>query len=127
MIATKLVTAHAKGMTNAQEKLLSQSTLSEMRPEKIGARLRLIREALNLKPAEMADSLGIERTYWSRFENGRRAVTETMAAILAERYGVTLDFIILGRWSGLPLDLASRMRAIEAQYRSSSDSPDEAA
>lgn len=102
-------------MVNAQEKLLSVSTLTEMRPERIGHRLRLVREALGLKPGEMADILGVERTYWSRFENGRRAINDTMAALLVERYGVTLDFLILNKWGALPLDLAERMRAIEAQ------------
>lgn len=115
MIEANLVTSHAWPMANAQQNLLSQTTISEMHPEKIGARLRLVREALGLKPSEIADSLGVERTYWSRFENGRRAVSETMAALLVERYGVTLDFLILGRWGGLPLDLADRMRAISAQ------------
>ncbi len=66
-----------------------------------------------MKPTEIADSLGIERTYWSRFEGGRRPLTEITAALLCERYGVTLDFLILGNWSKLPLDLAEKMRDAE--------------
>lgn len=110
-----MVTAHSAAMANAQEKLLAPSTLHEMRPDRIGARLKLVREALGLKPSEMADALGVERTYWSRFENGRRSINDTMAALLVERYGVTLDFLILNKWGALPLDLAERMRAIESQ------------
>ena len=106
-------------MANAQEKLLSHQTLAEMRPERIGYRLALVREALGLKPSEIADSLGVERTYWSRFENGRRALTETVAALMTERYGVTLDFLILGKWSGLPLELAGKMREIERSREAS--------
>lgn len=83
----------------------------EMYPDRIGERLRLIREAHNLKPAEIADLLEIERTYWSRFERGHRAVSDEVAYLLTERFGVTLDFIILGRWDRLPYEVAERLRS----------------
>ncbi|WP_406736333.1 helix-turn-helix domain-containing protein [Thioclava sp. GXIMD4215] len=118
-IATKLVTGHDQPMTNAQEKLLSTHTYTEMRPENIGRRLTILREALGLEKAEIADALGIERTYWSRFENGKRPISDTTAALLCERYGVTLDFLILGRWNTLPLELATKMRSVEAKLRTS--------
>jgi transcriptional regulator with XRE-family HTH domain len=101
-------------MAEKPEKLLPLPVLAEMRPERIGHRLKLIRLAAGLQPAQMADLLGIERTYWSRFEGGKRPVTESVAALIVERFGVTLDFIILGRWDRLPFELAQQMRAIEA-------------
>ncbi len=116
MIDAIMVTAHHLAMPHSQKNLLSSSTMAEMRPEKIGFRLKLLREALGMKPAEMADSLGIERTYWSRFENGRRALTEPNAVLICERYGVSLDYLILGKWNHLPLELAAKMRAVEAKY-----------
>lgn len=116
-IETKLVIRHSADMATKQTSRLSQATLNEMAPERIGFRLMLLREALGLKPSEMADMLDIERTYWSRFEGGKRAITETVAAILVERFGVTLDFIILGRWDRLPLDLAEKMRALSAEKK----------
>lgn len=114
VIAVPGSVAHVAHMTAKATQLLSNSMASEMRPERIGYRLRLLREALGLRPAEMADLLGIERTYWSRFEGGKRAITESVAALLVERYGVTLDFIILGRWDRLPADLALKMRELES-------------
>jgi transcriptional regulator with XRE-family HTH domain len=105
--------AHLLCMAQKPENLLPQSVLAEMRPEKIGHRLKLLRLAEGMTPSEIADTLGIERTYWSRFEGGKRPVTESVAALLVERFGVTLDFIILGRWNGVPFDLAQRMRAAE--------------
>lgn len=87
----------------------------EMRPERIGYRLTLLREAHDLKPSEMADMLGIERTYWSRFEGGKRPITESIAALLVDRFGVTLDFIILGRWDRLPLELSQRLREVASK------------
>lgn len=112
-----LLTDHHGSMVRvkdqSQEKLLSPGRLEEMRPEKIGARLRLLRLALGLTPAEMSDSMGMLRTYWTRFEKGHRSITPTFAAAVAERYGVTLDFILVGDRSGLPLRLAEQMRQVE--------------
>lgn len=84
-----------------------------MRPERIGERLRLIRMAYGLKPSEIADALGIERTYWSRFEGGKRAITDSVSVALVARFSVTLDFIVLGRWDKLPMDVADKLRDVE--------------
>lgn len=113
-IATNVVIRHSDSMATKREPRLSEAMTNEMTPERIGYRLMLLREALGLRPSEMADMLDIERTYWSRFEGGKRAITEVVAAMLVERFGVTLDFIILGRWDKLPLDLAEKMRSLEA-------------
>lgn len=94
---------------------LPQAMSDAMRPESIGRRMRLLRLAAGLSPSEMADGLGIERTYWSRFENGKRAVSDTVAALLVARYGITLDWLILGRWDKLPLDLAKELRQVDDQ------------
>lgn len=113
VIATKSVTIQIIPMTAKQKIALPPEVSAAMKPEAIGHRLRLLRLALGMSPSEMADDLGIERTYWSRFENGRRAITDTFAALLVARHGVTLDFLILGRWDKLPLDLANAMRAAD--------------
>lgn len=114
MIATAMVTGHNRGMVAKPQVGISPQTASEMRPERIGARLRLLRLGLGLKPSEIADTLGVERTYWSRFEGGKRPLTEPIAVLLVDRFGVTLDFLMLGRWAGLPLELAEKMRAVDA-------------
>jgi transcriptional regulator with XRE-family HTH domain len=101
-------------MSAAAKNHLSPATAMEMKPERIGYRLMLLREALGLKPSEISDMLGLQRTYWSRFENGNRAITDATAALLVERFGVTLDFLILGRWDRLPMDLAEKMRRVES-------------
>lgn len=96
---------------------------AEMRPERTGHRLRLLREALGYKPSEIADALGIERTYWSRSEGGKRALSDGIAVLLVDRFGVTLDFLVLGRWDKLPLDLAMRMREVESRLSSEGAAP----
>ena len=94
---------------------LSAETAAEMKPERIGYRLKLIREAKEMKPAQMAEFLGIERTYWSRFEGGKRPITDAMAALLVERCEVTLDFIILGRWDRLSFSVAESLKSAESR------------
>lgn len=113
VIAVNPVCAHVPDMANRPQDMLSDNLAAEMRPEKIGYRLKLLREGLGMKPAQISDMLGIERTYWSRFERGHRAVSDPIAALLVDRFGVTLDFLILGHWDKLPLDLANKMRQAE--------------
>lgn len=112
-IATKEVIHQCGGMASRPEQLVPYEMRQRMRPEEIGHRMSLLRRALGKKPAEMADMLDIERTYWSRFEGGKRKVSDDVAALLVERCGVTLDFLILGQWDRLPLDLAEKMRAVD--------------
>ena len=107
-------------MTEKLDSILPPEVATQMRPENIGYRLSLLRRALKLERHEIADQLGIERTYWSRFENGKRPVSDSVAALLVARYGASLDFLILGRWNSLPLELAERMREVE---RSGKDNP----
>lgn len=123
----KLVIADSCGfsevdvMVTQPESLISKATHDNMRPERIGHRLKLLRLALGLGKAEIADLLDIERTYWSRFEGGKRSISDSVAVLLVERFGVTLDFLILGRWETLPLQLAEKMRALEAKNTESKD------
>jgi transcriptional regulator with XRE-family HTH domain len=101
---------------NADMKKAVESRIPrEMYPDRIGQRLRIIREAFGLKPAEIADLLGIERTYWSRFEGGKRAVSDEVAYLLTVRFGVTLDFLLLGKWDKLPFDVAEKLRTVPGE------------
>lgn len=108
MIEATVWSQHYVGMAGEPESRIPRA----MYPDQIGARLKLIREAWGLKPAEMADLLDIERTYWSRFEGGKRAVSDEVAYLLTERFGVTLDFLLLGKWDKLPLDVSERLRKV---------------
>lgn len=113
VIAPDLAWPHVHGVPRKNEDITPPHLLAEMRPERMGYRLMLLREALGFRPSEIADFLGIERTYWSRFEGGKRPLSEPVAALLVDRFGVTLDFLILGRWERLPFELAEKMRDVE--------------
>lgn len=82
-----------------------------MTKELVGERLRAFREALGLTPSEMADSLEIERTYWSRWEGGKRMLPHEVGGLICENYPASMDYLFLGRVQTLPTDLAPRVRA----------------
>lgn len=99
-------------MSIKPDSLLPRDVYETMSRENVGRRLGMLRRALGYTPSEMADSLGIERTYWSRYEKGRQGLSDGVAALLCIRFGVTLDWLILGRWDKLPLDLAEKLRSL---------------
>lgn len=85
-------------------------TPEDMSPEAIGRRLTLVRRAFGFEKSEFADLLGIERPAWSRFENGKRAIPYEQASKIVRRFGVSLDFIVLGRIAGMEFEVLERLR-----------------
>lgn len=112
----------SKRMAVDKTKIISGPVIEAMRPENIGHRLQLLRVMLGKTKSEMADTLGIQRQYWSRFELGQRPVTNHVAAALFERYGVTMDWLILGRAQTLPVEIAEKLRKVEVSLGSSETS-----
>ena len=68
-----------------------------MHPERVGARLRQLREAANLSAVEICRALQINKSSYSLFEQGKRVVPEYVKVRLADFYGTTLDYLTLGR------------------------------
>ncbi len=50
-----------------------------------------------MSAAELCRALNINRGSYSLFEQGKRAVPEHVKVQLADFYGTTLDYLILGR------------------------------
>lgn len=99
-------------MIAAMPRKLPQSSGSDLDAAQVGARLRVMREALGLRASEISDQIGMERTYWSRFENGKRTLTLDMAYKICKAYPVTLDYLFLGRVHSLRDDIASKIRPL---------------
>jgi len=76
----------------------------------VGERLQSLRLTLGLNKSEMADANGIDRTNYGRFELGARTLPLEIGYRLAERYGVTMDWLYRGRWDGLSVTTAERLR-----------------
>ena len=74
--------------------------------------MKRLREAYGLKPSEIADMIGVDRSHWTRFEKGQRAISDECAYGLVQRFSVTLDWLILGRIDKLPFEVAEKLRAV---------------
>ena len=57
------------------------------------SRLKDLREDRDLKQEDIAKILGTEQSYYAKYENGKRPITFERAIILADFYGVSLDYI----------------------------------
>ncbi len=112
MIADKLSSLQNISMSIHPDSLLPPEVSQAMSKASVGHRLSLLRRAYGYSPAEMADSLGIERTYWSRYEKGRQGLSDSVAALLVIRFDITLDWLMLGRGNKLPIDVAEKIRSL---------------
>ncbi|MGB1266171.1 MAG: helix-turn-helix domain-containing protein [Nereida ignava] len=106
------IPAQLHAMSLKRDSLLPPEVAAAMKNEAVGHRLKMLRMAHEKSPSEMADALGIERTYWTRFEKGHQGLSDPVAALLCLRFGATLDWLILGDMSKLPFDTVEKIRAI---------------
>lgn len=76
-----------------------------------GVRLLKLREAFGIPTqTAMAAALKITVSRWNNFERDQSPLSLDVATRICRRFpGVTLDWLIFGNGSGLPLDLARRL------------------
>ena len=68
----------------------------------IGKRLKAIRTGFSdLSQRSWAEKNGFSPTQYNNWENGVRRISVDAAEILADNYGVDLDFIFRGKLDGL--------------------------
>lgn len=83
--------------------LVDKSTMNN-RPDhsEIGERLAAVRRGFSdLSQKAWAEKNGFNSTQYNNWERGSRRISVDAAEILADRYGLDLDFIFRGRVSGL--------------------------
>ncbi|MFD2855387.1 helix-turn-helix domain-containing protein [Seohaeicola zhoushanensis] len=76
----------------------------------MGARLRIVREALGLSSGDFARSVGIDPSSYSKIESGNKPLKMDMGFAIAEAYGVTMDYLYRGRLTDLPDRVAEHLR-----------------
>ncbi len=62
----------------------------------LGTRLRALRKRMGLTQGDMAQKLSVDRTTYTKYENGRVSPDYQALVSLAETFGVTVD-CLLGR------------------------------
>ena len=72
-------------------------------------RLKITREALDLKPADVCKRLKVGANAWSQYESGERRITVPVAIKFCDEYGLTLDWIYRADPSRLPHDVRMKL------------------
>ena len=60
----------------------------------VGKRVKELRQENNLTQQQMADTLGIDRSNYSKYELGKLEISNEMLVKLAKFFDVTTDYIL---------------------------------
>jgi transcriptional regulator with XRE-family HTH domain len=60
----------------------------------IGERIKQLRQEKNLTQQQMADTLGIDRSNYSKYELGKLEINNEMLVQLAKYFNVPTDFLL---------------------------------
>lgn len=72
-------------------------------------RLKITREALNVKPAEVCKRIKVGANAWSMYESGERRITIPVAIKFCDEFGLTLDWIYRADPSRLPYEIRIKL------------------
>lgn len=80
--------------------------------QETSARVVAVREALEMGKGEFADSIGVDRSSWTKIEKGEKPLHADHAYRISERYSVPMDFLYRGVVRDLPASLAEKLRKL---------------
>lgn len=69
----------------------------------VARRLKQLRGSLGLTQEEFVEIIGISQNRYAMYESGMRPLTLEVAAKIAVKTGVTLDWLYFGANAGLPM------------------------
>lgn len=75
----------------------------------VSNRLRAVRSYYNMTSTEFALQADVARKSYSQWESGKLRISVDGALSIARRYGISLDFIYLGRLDALPNNIANAL------------------
>lgn len=93
--------------------------LEQMRPQEIGERLRLAREAVKIKQADAADAIKVARTTIVAIEKGERRARMNELQHLAKLYKTSVNALL--RQEAIHVDLAPRFRKVISAQDTAAD------
>jgi transcriptional regulator with XRE-family HTH domain len=71
----------------------------------VGKRLEALRLALDLSRKNFADSFGLDPSSYTKTADGEKQLRSEAGFAIAERWGVSMDYIFRGRLTELPENL----------------------
>lgn len=74
---------------------------SSMHPRATGPRLQALLKALKMTSVAVARSISCDPSAFNKYVRAQRALPDHIAHSLAERHGVTMDFLFRGRLDGI--------------------------
>jgi len=78
----------------------------------VGRRLTALRMHQDMTQGDFASSVEIDATSYGRIEKGKKVLKADMAYRVAERWGVSMDFLYRGRLTELPPKIADNLMKI---------------
>ncbi len=78
-----------------------------------GKRIRQLREESGLTQEKASSELNVDRSFYNRIETGKKGCSVDLLVQISALYRVSLDYLILGKYSDDPLDNKDKTRIKE--------------
>jgi len=78
-----------------------------------GERIRRLRIEAGLTQEKAAAALNVDRSFYSRVEAGKKGCSIDLLVELSSLFNVSLDYLILGRYLGTPVESVDRAQLKE--------------
>ena len=78
-------------------------------------RLKLLRQALNFTQAQMAEKLGIERATYTRYESGKRKMSNVIKKSLCREFHVNREWLETGE--GIMINLTDHQLDVFMKFK----------
>ena len=105
----------SRGAKNTAESILTPTMReNDSSAGAVGERIKLLRDSLGLSQTEFAAGAGLVRAAVATWERGAQRPGIALAQKITDRYGVTLDWLFLGRTHTLRHDMIGLLSDKEA-------------
>lgn len=91
---------------------MSEAAIPQIDLAGVGARLDAVREATELEKGVFAETVGIDKSSYSKIIKGEKPLKADMAYAVSMRWGVSMDYLYKGSLDALPSTLSAKIIAI---------------
>lgn len=108
----KLTQARVSSRFDDMRKGHKADSVTELK-EAVGRRLQIAREALGLRPIDIANATDVHRAKISQYEAGKYFPRQQWLLKLRKLYRIDANYLFFGELDGLPPGLREKVRKIE--------------